>query len=311
MKVFVTGATGVIGQQAVPALVAAGHHVSAVARTPAKAEAVRAAGAEPVTVDLFDAAAVRRAVAGHEALVNLATHIPPLARAARRRAWADNDRIRTEVSAHLAEAALAEEVPRLVQESIGFLYPDRGEQWIDEDVPTDPTPVTASALRAETNARRVAAGGGAAVVLRFGLFYGPASHHTRDMVRIARRFGVSPWIGPVGAYLSPVHTDDLGTAVVAALGAASGTYNVCDDRPVRGSEWGAALAAAIGRPRLRQVGGVLATLAGKLAGGAVGRSQRMSNARFREATGWAPTVPSATVGWPATVEALRDRPARG
>ncbi len=275
MKVFVTGATGVIGQQAVPALVAAGHHVSAVARTPAKAEAVRAAGAEPVTVDLFDAAAVRRAVAGHEALVNLATHIPPLARAARRRAWADNDRIRTEVSAHLAEAALAEEVPRLVQESIGFLYPDRGEQWIDE------------------------------------LFYGPASDHTRDMVRIARRFGVSPWIGPVGAYLSPVHTDDLGAAVVAALGAASGTYNVCDDRPVRGSEWGAALAAAIGRPRLRQVGGVLATLAGKLAGGAVGRSQRMSNARFREATGWAPTVPSATVGWPATVEALRDRPARG
>lgn len=303
MKVFVTGATGVIGQQAVPALVAAGHHVTAVARTPAKAERVRAAGAEAVTVDLFDPAAVRRAVAGHEAIVNLATHIPPAARAARPGAWADNDRIRRELSAHLAEAALAEDLPLIVQESIGFLYADGGDAWLDEDAPTKPTPVTASALVAEANARRLAAGGGTAVILRFGQFYGPTAGHTRDLVRAARRLRLGVLAGPPRAFASSIHTDDLGPAVVAALGAPSGTYNVSDDEPVRRSEWVALLAAAVGRPRLLYLGRLVSTLGGRTAE-AVGRSQRMSNARFREATGWAPTVPSVRTGLPATVAAL-------
>jgi nucleoside-diphosphate-sugar epimerase len=303
MKVFVSGATGVLGQQAVPALVAAGHQVSAVARTPAKAQAVRAAGAEPVAVDLFDATAVRKAVAGHHAVVNLATHIPPATRAARRGAWADNDRIRREVSAHLAEAALAEDLPRMVQESIGFLYADGGDSWLAEDAPTSPTPVTASALDAEANARRLAAGGGAAVVLRFGQFYGPTAGHTREMVQAARRLRVAVLPGPPQGFASSVHTDDLGPAVVAALEAPSGIYNVCDDEPVRRAEWAALLAAAVGRDRLLNPGRLAAALGGRTAE-AVGRSQRMSNARFRQATGWAPVVPSVRTGLPATVAAI-------
>src|SRR5688572_24059492 len=76
VKVFVAGATGVVGWRSVRQLVAAGHDVTAVARTPEKAEQVRALGADPVAVDLFDAGAVAAAVRGHAVVVNLATHIP-------------------------------------------------------------------------------------------------------------------------------------------------------------------------------------------------------------------------------------------
>jgi uncharacterized protein YbjT (DUF2867 family) len=78
--VFVTGATGAIGRHAVPALVVAGHAVSALARTPEKAAALAKQGAAPVSVSIFDRAALASAFAGHDAVVNLASAIPPMDR---------------------------------------------------------------------------------------------------------------------------------------------------------------------------------------------------------------------------------------
>ena len=138
MKVFVAGATGVLGRRAVPLLVAAGHDVSALARSDARASLLGDLGARPVRADLFDPESMRRAVAGHEAVCNLATHIPAPVRMARPGAWAENDRIRTEGSRHLVDGALAGGAPRYVQESIAFLYRDGADEWIDESSPVDP-----------------------------------------------------------------------------------------------------------------------------------------------------------------------------
>ena len=91
-RVFVAGATGVLGRRAVRRLVAAGHQDTGVARTDAKAAELRAAGAAAVRVDLFDPAALRAAVSGHDVVVNLATHIPPMRAAAKPSAWDDNTR---------------------------------------------------------------------------------------------------------------------------------------------------------------------------------------------------------------------------
>src|SRR5206468_5182859 len=107
MKVFVAGSTGVLGRRAVRLLVAAGHDVTAAVRSEEKAALVRAMGAHPVRVDLFDAAAVEDAVRGHEAVVNLATHIPPMSQTTRTSAWAETDRTRREVSPKLVDAAPA------------------------------------------------------------------------------------------------------------------------------------------------------------------------------------------------------------
>ena len=94
MRVFVAGATGVLGRRTVARLVAAGHQVTGVARSPEKDTLLESLGARPVRVDLFDADAVRAAVAGHDAVVNVTTKIPPVAQMARMSAWDENERIR-------------------------------------------------------------------------------------------------------------------------------------------------------------------------------------------------------------------------
>src|SRR5947209_2005839 len=107
MKVFVTGATGAIGRFAVPQLVNAGHVVTGLARTDEKAAQLERQGAQSARLSLFDAAALKDAFAGFDAVCNLATAIPSVAKGVRASAWAENARIRTEGSAAVAEAALS------------------------------------------------------------------------------------------------------------------------------------------------------------------------------------------------------------
>jgi nucleoside-diphosphate-sugar epimerase len=195
MKVFVAGATGVVGVPAVRCLVADGHDVTAVARTPAKAALLRSLGATPVAVDLFDAGAVRDAVRGHDAVLNLATKIPPLAKMALTSSWAENDRIRREASRNLVDAALATGATRYVQESIAFIYRDEGDAWHSEDDPVEIAPYASSTLDAEAQAARFTAAGGIGVVLRFGNFQAAASEQSQAALWMARATGTAMGVG--------------------------------------------------------------------------------------------------------------------
>lgn len=303
MKVFLAGATGVLGRRAVALLVEAGHEVTAVARGPEKADLVRDLGATPVTVDLFDPEAVKDAVAGHDAVVNLATKIPPLRKMAMPHAWDENDRIRTEASRNLADAAVAAGARVFVQESIGFLYQGHGEAWIDEDTPLPETPHTDALRAAEAAAASVTEAGGRGVVLRFGRFMAPDSDQTGVVVNAAR----------VGLFLEPgrddtsipvIHADDAAGAVAVALDAPAGVYHVVDDDPMPRSEHRAALAEAVGRRRLLRPPAWI----GRLTGGRLQqlhRSQRPSNRRFKEATGWAPAHPDVWATYRSIATELR------
>ncbi|HET9982166.1 MAG TPA: NAD(P)-dependent oxidoreductase [Longimicrobiales bacterium] len=300
MKILLTGATGVIGRRVVPLLTAAGHEVHAVARSPRKAAALEAAGAHPVEVDLFDAAGVRRAVVGTDAVINLATHIPSSTwRMMLRSAWRENDRLRREASAILAGAAREAGVGRFVQESFAPIYEDQGDRWIDETAPVRPVAYNATVLDAERSAERFTAGGGTGVVLRFAAFYGPDAFTTRDMAASVRR-GWSPLPGAPGAYLSSVTHDDAASAVVAALGAGAGTYNVVEDEPVTRREWADVLARTLGVAPPKLLPAWTVRLMGST-GELLSRSLRISNRKLRQATGWVPRYPSVREGWPATV----------
>lgn len=296
MKVFLAGGTGVLGRRALHGLVADGHDVTTVARSPEKAESIRAAGATPVTVDLFDPVAVRDAVAGHEAVVNLTTHIPPVAKAALPGAWRENERIRTEVSTHLVDAALATGATRYVQEALAFIYVDAGDQWVDEDSPVDGGSFNQGVHTAEAQVVRFTAAGGAGVVLRFGLFHASDSEQTRQALRLARR-GMAMTVGRPDAYLSIIEVDDAASAVVAALHAPAGIYNVVDDEPLTRQEHAAALAAALGRPRPLRLPPAVAAKVGGSKTALLARSQRVRNDRFKAATGWSPASPSAREAW--------------
>lgn len=298
MQIFVTGATGVLGRRVLPGLVAAGHAVTAVARS--SADTVRAAGATPVEVDLFDPSAVTAAVDGHDVVIDLATSIPPTGEMGRRSAWDDNDRLRVEASAHMADAVLATGVERYVRESYFGVFADGGDAWVDEAWPLDPVWTARTALDAEASARRVTEHGGVGVALRFGQFYAPDAGHTRDQVTMARRFRVAPFFGHPDGHWSMLHVDDAATAVVAALEAPPGTWVVADDLPLRRREHARALGHALGRrlwlpPRWTTWFGPLKFL---------DRSIRLDASAFRAATGWSPSVPDVHVGWPQVIAAI-------
>lgn len=300
MKVFVTGGTGVIGKRAVPALVSEGHEISVVSRDDVKDDLVRQLGGSPVRVDLFDEAAVKAAVEGHEAVINLATNIPPMSKMSKPSNWATNDRLRSEASGYLVDAALAAGATRFVQESIAFPYVDSGEAWVDETFDRQTTEVTASADVAEANVRRFSDLGGMGVVLRFAQFYSVDSEHVIGFNRMAR-FRINPFLGSSEAYTSFIHADDAGVAVADALRARAGVYNIADNVPMTRGEAGEVVAAALGIKRLWEVPGfVLRAMPGDGAS-ALTPSLRVSNRKFRQATGWAPKYPSIGEGWPTVV----------
>ena len=249
---------------------------------------------------MFDRAALEEVFRGHDAIVNLATSMPTMATFMFRRAWRATERVRIEGSVAVVGAALAAGVPRLVQESVSMVYPDRGDVWIDEDVEPDPYPNARGNLAAEDSAKRFTNAGGTGVVLRLGLFYGPGARHSEQFLSMARRH-VVPLVGDRGSYLSSIHMSDAGAAVVAALHVPAGTYNVVDDEPLTKDDYAAALAAAAKtRPWIRGPGRLALLLGQRMA--SLTRSMRVSNRRFREASAWQPSYPSAREGWLATAE---------
>ena len=303
MRVFVTGATGVVGRRLVPLLLAEGHEVTAVGRSPAKREALARVGATPVEVSLFDREGLARAVGGHQAVINMATRIPSSAgRLLLPGAWKENDRIRREGAANLADAAMAAGAERFIQESFAPVYADGGDRWIVESWPQKPVRYNRTVLDAERAVAAFTATGGVGVTLRFGGFYAADAFQVRDGIRLIRK-GWSAMPGPPAAFLSSIHHDDAASAVVAALRARAGAYNVTDDEPVRRREYVDLLAAAIGAPPPKFFPQWLVRLGGSLAE-LLTRSLRISNRKLREETGWAPAFPSVREGWPAVVRSL-------
>jgi nucleoside-diphosphate-sugar epimerase len=300
MNVFVTGATGVVGRRLVPMLRAAGHSVSAAARSPVARARLQLYGATPVDVSLFEPAAVLRAVDGHDVVVNLATHIPHSTNAMFLPwAWRENDRLRRDASRMLVDASIAAGVSRFVQESFAPIYPDQGDQWIDETVRVSPVRYNRTVSDAEAAAERFGRSGGAGVILRFGSFYGADAFQTADFVTWVRR-GWALMPGSPAAYISSISHDDAAAAAAAALALPAGVYNVVDDRPATHREFFESLAEAVGARAPRFLPAWMTPLFGSL-GEMAARSVRISNRKLRAASGWTPKYPSVREGWPAVL----------
>jgi nucleoside-diphosphate-sugar epimerase len=298
MQIFLAGATGVIGRRVVPLFVQRGHAVTAIGRSPAKREALQRANARAVGVDLFDAPKLREAVAGHDAIVNLATHIPSSTmRMLLPWAWRENDRVRRLGSATLADAALATGVPRFIQESFAPIYADHGDAWIDEHRTVKPVRYNRSMLDAERAAARFTDSGRAGVVLRFAGFYGPDAFTLREMVDTMRK-GWAPIPGSPEAFLSSLSHDDAASAVVAALEVEAGIYNVSDDEPLRRRDWIDQLTSAFAIAQPKTLPSWVARLGGSVVE-LLSRSQRISNRKLRAASEWTPRYPSVREGFRA------------
>jgi nucleoside-diphosphate-sugar epimerase len=304
MKVFVAGATGVLGRAAVPLLIEAGHEVRGHARSPEKAAQLRAQGAEPVAVDLFDPASVRAAVDGCQGVIHMATHIPTMTKMARGKSWEENDRLRAEGTPILAAAAIDAGATVLVKEGVCFSYADGGDAWLDEDAPLETGLQMQSGLVAEQATLGFAdeAAGRRGVALRFGLFYTHDGNAIPQYLTLAK-LGQAPMLGPADAYQPSIHVDDAGAAIVAALDAPTGIYNVADE-PIRKGEWTEAFREAFHIKRKLRATPKLVMKVGGATASPLAASRRVSSQRFRDATGWAPTYPDARIGLKAVAAAM-------
>ena len=253
MRVFVAGATGVIGRPLVDRLLAAGHDVTAMTRSPEKAAALRARGADAVVADALDAQATRAAVAAArpEVVVNELTDLPDaIDPRTYEEALAGTNRLRREATPTLAAAAREAGARRLISQSVSFMLRPDGPGVADEDAPlwVDPPRALASgvASTAALEQATVGADGIEGIVLRYGFFYGPGStyapdgHTSRELAR--RRF---PIVGGGAGLTSFIHVDDAADATLLALDRGTlGIYNITDDEPVAAREWIPAMAAA-------------------------------------------------------------------
>ena len=288
-----TGATGVLGRGAVQSLVDAGHQVVASARSEQGAAWLHRLGAESRPADVFDIDSLASLFDGCDAVVNLATRIPVGYSVARPGAWHTNDRLRTRGVDNVAVAARRAGVRRIVQESVSFVYADHADGWITERHPIDITPATEPVAVAESQVQEYADGPRVGVVLRFGMVVGDdrATGFQLKAVRHGRPIG----IGRPEAWAHVVHTDDIGPAVVAALHAPSGVYNVGAE-PVLRSDLVDGFAAAAGVAPTGYLGPVLRRLAGARLE-PLTRSLRVCSDHFAASTGWVPSRAAFAVDW--------------
>jgi 2-alkyl-3-oxoalkanoate reductase len=306
MRVFVAGATGAIGRHLVPQLLASGHDVVAMTRSPGKTDALRAAGAYPVVVDGLDRDAVFAAVTGAEpeVVVHEMTAITDVGNPRRIDAeFAPTNALRTKGTDHLLEAARAAGARRFVAQSFsGWPNVRQGGPVKTEDDPLDPDPPAPMrrTLDAIRYLERAVAGaeGLEGVVLRYGGFYGPLADMPAKFIETIRKRRM-PVVGAGSGVWSFVHLDDAAAATVAAVEhGAPGIYNIVDDEPAAVTEWLPCLAEALGAKPPRHVPAWLGRLAGGEAAISVMTQVRgSSNAKAKRELGWQPHHPSWRQGF--------------
>jgi nucleoside-diphosphate-sugar epimerase len=311
MNIFVAGATGILGRNVVRRLVAKGHLVRALSRSAQNDKLIREMGAEPAAGDLFDMRALAHLVEGSQAVLHLATKIPNKIRPSLRD-FNENDRVRTEGTAKLLEAARKTGARLYLQQSIAFLAATRDARVLRDDAPcTLPMPPGSPAFAAakmEELVRRANEDHGlATMILRGGAFYHAESLQTRQILAAVRKRRL-PIFGSGDNFISSIHVDDMGSAFVAALErpAPGATFFVVDDHPLTFKEYVNTIAGLLGAKPARHWPAFLARpLLGPVMGLFPTISFNCPNAKFKQATGWQPEYPDLAAGMKQVLEHVR------
>jgi nucleoside-diphosphate-sugar epimerase len=305
MRVLVAGATGAIGKQLLPRLVAAGHEVHGMTRRESKQAMLHDLGAVPVVADALDPDQVAEAVgkARPEVIVHQLTALAAVGIRHPERGVALTNRVRIEGTDHLLSAGQAVGVRRFVAQSVG-LYVRTGGPVKSEEDPLDPAPPRelregAAGIRHLEEAV-LGARWTEGIVLRYGAFYGPATHmapggELSELVR-KRRF---PLVGDGGGVWSFIHVADAAEATVAAVEHGSrGVYNVVDDDPAPVAEWLPALAQTLSAKKPVRVPRFIVRLLAGEAGVVMMTDVRgASNAKAKRELAWRPAHPSWRQGF--------------
>jgi 2-alkyl-3-oxoalkanoate reductase len=315
VKVFVAGATGVLGRALVPQLVADGHEVVGMTRSASKQDLVRSLGARPVVADALDPDAVAQtlALAEPEVIVHELTalsgnmSVRDMRHPDRSPMAIMTNRLRTEATDHLLAAGRAVGARRFVAQSFAaFRWARTGGLVQSEADPLDPDPPAAlraplvGILHVEQAVTTIDWGDG--LVLRYGGFYGPGtavSLAPDAMMAVAVRKRRFPIVGDGGGVWSHVHIGDAAAATIAAVDHGQpGIYNIVDDEPAPVREWLPVLASVLGAKPPRHVPRWLGRLgAGEAATLMMTEARGASNAKAKCELGWQPRYASWRLGF--------------
>ncbi|MGN4422790.1 NAD-dependent epimerase/dehydratase family protein [Bacillus cereus group sp. MYBK30-1] len=242
MKIFVAGATGVIGRNLLPMLINEGHTVYAMIRSDSQKESLKNLGVLPVIADVFNRKEVFSVL--KETLPDVVIHqLTALS------TWnlEDNARIRIEGTRNLVDAAKNVGVKKIIAQSISWAY-EPGDKLATETDPLDfyapmPRQVTINGIaKLEETVSELPE----AVILRYGTLYGPGTWYAENGV-FANQVRNNEIIATDGMS-SFIHVEDAARAAVLALDWPSGIVNIADDSPVTSKEWLPIYAAAIEAP---------------------------------------------------------------
>lgn len=272
-RIFLAGASGVIGRRVIPLLLAQGHQVTALSRRPQDLPGDQVVG------DVFDREGlidiVRRAspdVVMHQ-LTDLSS-----------RDFAANAEIRRTGTRNLVDAALAAGAGKVIAQSIAWVY-EPGDKPATEDTPLDADPERAGTVGAVSALENTVREAPEWVVLRYGLLYGPSTWYAPDGVMAEQaRAGTLFADADVSSF---VHVDDAASAAVASLDWPSGIVNVTDDEPAAGYEWLPKFCTAVGAPQPQ------------ITDTRHGWARGADNGYLREQLGWVPQYPSWRTGFDA------------
>jgi nucleoside-diphosphate-sugar epimerase len=304
MRVFVTGASGFIGSELVRQLVASGHDVVGLVRSPTKAERVRAMGAAPIVGDVRDPAVVRNGVSGADAVAHLA-----LPRAGETRLQEARDINVRGTNAILGACRSASLRSFVLASGAGGMYRHMPGEWVDESSPETPwTPATRDRFRVDETVRQAQRDWGLpAAILRPPIVYGLGSGFREFFLDFMRR-GIYRVVGDGSYSINLVHVEDCANAWRLALeGRPTGeTFIVVDDEPVKMRVFSDYLAGQMGVPSPGTIPAFVAKLvAGRDAVRILQEDVRFRNRTLREKLGWTPRYSTYRDGIPAVVEAYR------
>jgi len=308
MRIFVAGATGAVGRELVPALVAAGHSVTGMTRTAVKAVAVKRLGAEPAVADGLDAPAVRAAVlsAKPDVVIDEMTDLAAVTDLRHfDRAFATTNQLRTEGTDFLLVAAREAGAKRFIAQSFcGWTYGSGGAPVKTEADALDPDPPqelrrTLQAIQHLEHAV-TASTAPEGIVLRYGSFYGPDTGMLSSAMIDQLHHRRVPLIGDGGGWWSFVHVEDAATATVAAIehGKPGSIYNIVDDEPAQVREWLPVLSGILGaKPPYHVPAWLGRLLAGEHMVSMMTQVRAGSNAKARAELGWQPAYASWREGF--------------
>lgn len=278
MKIFLAGATGVVGRLLLPLLVEAGHEVAGTTRRAEKTEQVAAAGGRPMVANALDREAIFVALGAErpDVVIHQLTDLSE-------RDFSANSRLRIEGTRNLVDAALAAGVRRMIAQSISWIYaPGHGPAHEDEPLDLGAPPPRGQSVAAVQSLEQAVAEMPVGVVLRYGLLYGPGTWYSRDgLISEQMRRGEITATEGVSSFL---HVADAAQAAAQALEWPAGAVNIVDDAPAKGTDWAPVYASLVGAPPPPM----------KL--GAQGWERGASNGKARQ-LGWRPLYPDWREGF--------------